>query len=324
MSRTATTIFPEPIGMSATFDTALIHQEGDIIATEARALHNDYIQKHDGDSWQQTGLTYYSPNINIVRDPRWGRGQETYGEDPFLTGRMGVAFITGLQGNDPRYIKIIACAKHYAVHNGPESQRHTMNMEPSQRDLYETYLPQFEAAVRGHIYRFGHGRFTVRCTEYQTVPAHFCSRMFCALHGVLMGSLFQTAARSPISGQTINTFPQRNRQQSLPSKVDAMSPRVTPASTVKNENAPKTGPRIKKVGCGGDAFAPLTQAVQDGLISQEDIDRALAAELTARFRVGIFDPPAMVPYSTITMADDDTPANHDLSEKVAEESITYF
>ena len=142
------TTFPQAIGMAATWDTSLIHAEADAIATEARALNNDYTQKNNGNSWEHTGLTYYSPNINIVRDPRWGRGQETYGEDPFLTSRMGVAFITGLQGDDPRYIKIIACAKHYAVHSGPEPLRHEMNMKPSPRDLCETYLPAFEAAVR--------------------------------------------------------------------------------------------------------------------------------------------------------------------------------
>src|SRR5208282_2017054 len=146
------TVFPQAIGMAATWDTPLIHDEADVIATEARAKHNDYVAKHDGDSAQYYGLTFWTPNINIFRDPRWGRGQETYGEDTFLTARLGVAFIQGLQGDDPNYIKAMACAKHFAVHSGPEPARHTFDAVPPERDFYETYLPQFEAAVReGHV-----------------------------------------------------------------------------------------------------------------------------------------------------------------------------
>ena len=152
------TVFPQAIGMAATWDTPLTQQEADAIATEARAKHNDYTAQHDGESVLHHGLSYYSPNINIFRDPRWGRGQETYGEDPFLTGRTAVAFIQGLQGDDPNYIKIMACAKHFAVHSGPESERHRFDARPSERDLYETYLPAFEAAVReGHV-GLRHGR----------------------------------------------------------------------------------------------------------------------------------------------------------------------
>ena len=146
------TVFPQAIGMAATWDTPLIHEEADVIATEGRAKHNDYVAKHDGNTGEHFGLNFYSPNINIVRDPRWGRGQETYGEDPFLTAQFGVAFIRGLQGDDPKYIKAMACAKHYAVHSGPEPERHIFDARPSERDLYETYLPAFEAAVReGHV-----------------------------------------------------------------------------------------------------------------------------------------------------------------------------
>src|SRR5580693_4939323 len=146
------TVFPQAIGMAATWDTPLVHQEADAIATEARAKHREYAEAHNGDSAQFYGLNFWTPNINIFRDPRWGRGQETYGEDPFLTGRLAVAFITGLQGDDPHYVKAMACAKHFAVHSGPESLRHQFNAVASERDLYETYLPQFEAAVReGHV-----------------------------------------------------------------------------------------------------------------------------------------------------------------------------
>jgi beta-glucosidase len=142
------TVFPQAVGMAATWDLPLIHSEGEVIATEGRAKYNEYTRTHNGNSQRYTGLTFWSPNINIFRDPRWGRGQETYGEDPFLTGRLGVAFIEGVQGNDPKYFKAMACAKHYAVHSGPEPERHSFNVDPPERDFYETYLPQFEMAVR--------------------------------------------------------------------------------------------------------------------------------------------------------------------------------
>ncbi len=145
------TVFPQAIGMAATWDPALLHSVGDTIATEARAKfnggHTVATPRYD------SGLTFWSPNINIFRDPRWGRGHETYGEDPLLTGTMGVAFIRGLQGDDPKYFKVIATAKHFAVHSGPESLRHVFDVSPPQRDFYESYLPQFEMAVReGKVY----------------------------------------------------------------------------------------------------------------------------------------------------------------------------
>src|SRR4051794_25368354 len=125
------TVFPQAIGMAATWDTPLIHQEADAIATEGRGKHNDAVSKNDGDTPEHCGINFYSPNINIFRDPRWGRGQETYGEDPFLTSRFAVSFITGLQGDDPKYVKAMACAKHYAVHSGPEKERHHFDSKPA-------------------------------------------------------------------------------------------------------------------------------------------------------------------------------------------------
>ena len=152
------TVFPQAIGMAATWDTPLIHDEADVIATEARAKHNDYVAKHDGDSARYYGLTFWTPNINIFRDPRWGRGQETYGEDPFLTARLGVAFIRGLQGDDPNYIKAMACAKHFAVHSGPEPSRHTFDADAART----RFLRNLSAAIRGRRARRpcrrGHGR----------------------------------------------------------------------------------------------------------------------------------------------------------------------
>src|SRR5947209_6593541 len=139
------TVFPQAIGLAATWDTALMHRIADVISTEARAKYHEAIRNNEHGRYQ--GLTFWSPNINIFRDPRWGRGMETYGEDPWLTGRMAVAFIQGLQGADPRYFKVIATAKHYAVHSGPEPSRHVFDVHPSEADLLNTYLPAFKAAI---------------------------------------------------------------------------------------------------------------------------------------------------------------------------------
>ena len=140
------TVFPQPIGLGATFDPALVKEIGDAIATEGRAKY--VVARKNKNYSRYTGLTFWSPNVNIFRDPRWGRGMETYGEDPFLTGTMGTAFVQGIQGDDPVYLKAAACGKHYAVHSGPEGTRHTVNVEPSKRDLWETYLPAFQMLVQ--------------------------------------------------------------------------------------------------------------------------------------------------------------------------------
>jgi beta-glucosidase len=139
------TVFPQAIGLAATWDTDVMHRVSDVISTEARAKYNE--AQHNGNYRRYYGLTFWSPNINIFRDPRWGRGQETYGEDPFLTSRMAVAFIQGMQGTDPHYLKTVATAKHFAVHSGPEPARHTFDARPSAIDLEETYLPAFRASV---------------------------------------------------------------------------------------------------------------------------------------------------------------------------------
>lgn len=140
------TVFPQAIGMAATFDEELLKQVGDVIATEARAKYN--AQQKAGDHDIYKGLTFWAPNVNLFRDPRWGRGQETYGEDPYLTSRLAVGFIKGLQGEDPDHLKAAACAKHFAVHSGPEGIRHEFNAVVSKQDLYETYLPAFKACVQ--------------------------------------------------------------------------------------------------------------------------------------------------------------------------------
>ena len=144
------TVFPQAIGMAATWDPSMVHSMGNVISTEARAKYNQ--AQREGNHRIFYGLTFWSPNINIFRDPRWGRGQETYGEDPFLTGKLGVAFVGGLQGTDLNHLRTVATSKHFAVHSGPEQLRHGFNVDPSPRDLEETYLPAFRTTVtEGHV-----------------------------------------------------------------------------------------------------------------------------------------------------------------------------
>jgi beta-glucosidase len=310
------TIFPQAIGMAATWDPALIHEEANVIATEGRAKHNDYIASHDGDTGEHAGLNFYSPNINIVRDPRWGRAQETYGEDPFLTARFGVAFIRGLQGDDPKYIKAVACAKHYAVHNGPESERHRFDAQPTERDLYETYLPAFEAAVReGHV-----GSAMGAYSSLYDKPC--CASPF-LLTDLLRkkwgfdGVVFSDggAIGDIWAEHKYVTTPEEAAAAAVKAGCDVSSGGMTPPRR-------KTGPGHENAGLkGGAAFSVLPAAVAQGLISEAAVDAALSRELAMRFRLGMFDPPSMVPWSKIGIDQNDTPEHQALALKVAEESI---
>jgi beta-glucosidase len=289
------TVFPQAIGMAATWDTALIHDEGDVIATEARAKDNDYRQHHDGDSAEYFGLTFWSPNINIFRDPRWGRGQETYGEDPFLTGKLGAAFIRGLQGDDTNYFKAMACAKHFAVHSGPESKRHVFDAEPPERDLYETYLPQFEMAVReGHV-----GGFMGAYNSVFGKPA--CASPF--LLTDLLRNQWGFDGYIVSDCGAIRDIDANHKFVATPEEAAAA--------------AVKAGCDIC---CGGD-YNALAKAVQKGLISTQEIDAAAGRAFKTRFRLGLFDPAEKVPWSNIGLDQNDTPAHEALALKVAEESI---
>jgi beta-glucosidase len=291
------TVFPQAIGMAAAWDPALIHEEADVIATEARAEHNNYTATHNGESGLHFGLTFYSPNINIFRDPRWGRGQETYGEDPFLTSQIGVAFIRGLQGDDPKYYKVIACAKHYAVHSGPESERHRFNAEPSDRDFYETYLPAFEAAVRDGQVDSVMGAYSA----LHGIPD-------CANHFLLTELLrekwgfkgYVVSDGGAIADINLHHKFVRTREEAA-------------ADAVKAGDDMCSG--------SGNEYAALTRAVARGLISAAEIDTALKRSLEARFRLGMFDPPETVPYAKISLAENDTAEHRALARKVADESI---
>ena len=289
------TVFPQAIGMAATWDVPLIHDVADAIATEARAKHHEYTRAHDGDSVRYYGLNFWTPNINIFRDPRWGRGQETYGEDPFLTARLAVAFIRGLQGDDPKYVKAWACAKHFAVHSGPEADRHQFNVEPSERDLYETYLPQFEAAVReGHV-----GAVMGAYNRVNGEPA--CSNPF-LLTDLLRHEWGFTGHVVSDCGAIYDIFA---NHKTVESSVEAAA-------------------RAVKAGCDlccGTDYNSLTRAMKMGLISDKEINTALGRLLEARFRLGLFDPTNRVPYAQIPASENNTPEHAALALRVARESI---
>ncbi|HWC58613.1 MAG TPA: glycoside hydrolase family 3 C-terminal domain-containing protein [Verrucomicrobiae bacterium] len=289
------TVFPQAVGMAATWDVPLIHSEGEVIATEGRAKYNEYTRTHNRNSQRYTGLTFWSPNINIFRDPRWGRGQETYGEDPFLTGRLGVAFIEGVQGNDPKYFKAMACAKHYAVHSGPEPERHGFNTDPPERDFYETYLPQFEMAVReAHV-----GGVMGAYNSVYGEPA-------CA-NPLLLDDILRH--RWGFDGYivsdcgAINDIFAHHKYVTTPEQAAAV--------------AVKAGCDI----CCGNDYNALVDAVKQGLITEKEIDVAVGYALRSRFQLGLFDPPDRVPFSNISMAQNDTPENAELALRAARESI---
>jgi beta-glucosidase len=287
------TSFPQAIGMAAMWDPTLLHDIADAIATEARAKHHDAVRR--GSDAGYFGLTFWTPNINLFRDPRWGRGQETYGEDPFLTSRLAVAFITGLQGNDPRYMKALACAKHFAVHSGPEPTRHIFNAVPSEQDFYDSYLPHFEAAVRE------------------------------ARVGAVMSAYNRVYGESATSSPLLLTDLLRKQwgfQGHVVSDCDAVSDiwathRIVPTPE-------EAAARAVKAGCDlncGDQYYALSRALKKNLLSTQDIDQALHHILAARFRLGMFDPDSLVPYSQIPMSEVDSPAHAALALKSAEESM---
>ena len=291
------TVFPQAIGMASTWDPALIHQESGVIGIEGRAKFNDYASRHNGDAKWFGGLTFWSPNINIFRDPRWGRGQETYGEDPFLSGTIGVAFIKGLQGDDPNYLLAMGCAKHYAVHSGPEPERHRFNALPPERDLYETYLPQFEMAVReGHV-----GGVMGAYNAVDGVPA-------CA-NGFLLGDLLRR--QWGFDGYVVSDC------GAIHNIWGAGEHHYVATSEEAAAAAVKAGCDLC---CGGD-YTALVRAVQKGLITEKEIDQALYHTLWTRFKLGLFDPPQDCPYSKIGIDQNDTPEHEALALTVAEESI---
>jgi beta-glucosidase len=289
------TVFPEPVGGAAAWNPELLHQEGHVIGIEGRAKFNSYATRHNGDSKWWSGLTFWTPNINIFRDPRWGRGQETYGEDPFLAGTIAVQFIKGMQGDDPNYMLAMACAKHYAIHSGPEAERHRFNATPPERDLYETYLPQFEMAVRqGHV-----GGVMGAYNALNGVPD--CANSFLLTDLLRKQWGFDGYVVSDCGA--IGDIWHQHHYVNTPEEAAAA--------------AVKAGCDLC---CGGD-YQALVRAVQQGLVTEKGIDQALYYTLWTRFKLGLFDPPQDCPYSKIGVDQNDTPQHRALALKVAEESI---
>jgi len=287
------TVFPQAIGLGATWDTTLLHSIADVISTEARAKYNDAVAR-DPNIRRYYGLTFWSPNINIFRDPRWGRGQETYGEDPFLTSRLGVAFVTGLQGDDPHYLKTVSTPKHYAVHSGPESLRHRLNVPVSLHDLYDTYTPAFRATVME-----GHAE-SVMCA-YNSIlgePA-------CANHLLLNLLRRDWGFKGYVVSDcwAINDLYQGHNFTMTLDQAAALSLKAGTDLTC------------------GPQFKVLDYDLEDRLVTPSEIDRAVFRLFEARFHLGMFDPPADVPWSKLTLADVDTAANRKLALQAAQESI---
>ena len=289
------TVFPQAIGLAATWDTDLEQRIGDIISTEARAKYNDAM-KRDSHA-RYSGLTFWSPNINIFRDPRWGRGQETFGEDPYLTGQIAVAFIKGMQGNDPHYFKVIATAKHYAVHSGPEPDRHRFDVHPSERDLNGTYLPAFRAAVKdGHV-------DSIMCA-YNAIDG----RPACANTDLLQKDLKSWGFDGYIVSDcgAINDFYSPSGHKFSPSAAEASAAAV------------KAGTDLT---CGAEYARGLPEAVKNSLIKESEIDAALVRLFTARMKLGMFDSPERVPFNKITLADNDTEEHRKVALEAARKSI---
>ncbi len=304
MTHDLSTVFPQAIGLAATWDTELHFQVAAAISTEGRAKNLEYRANNIFDS--MTGLDFWSPNINILRDPRWGRGQETYGEDPYLSGRFAIAFVRGIQGDDPVYFKAIATPKHYAVHSGPEALRHQFDAVITDQDLYTTYLPQFEAAIReGHAYSV-----MSAYNALNGVPNSCNKRLLTDILRTQWG--FDGYVVSD-DGSVADIF--RNHGY-------ARNGIETSALAVKAGNDLDSGTTF--AGGGRGAGTPnLLQAIRQGLLTKKEIDIAVSRLMEARIRLGEFDPPGYDgnPYNKIAAKMYNTPEHHKLALKAARESM---
>jgi beta-glucosidase len=289
------TVFPQSIGLAAAFDEELVYGIAQAVSDEARAKYH-VIVRDRGSTGKYEGLTFWSPNVNIFRDPRWGRGQETYGEDPFLTSRLGTAFVRGLQGDDPRYLKAAACAKHYAVHSGPEKDRHRFDAEVSVKDLHETYLPAFKALVEADV--------EAVMGAYNRVNGEPCCAHRLLLEEILRGEWGFTghvvsdcwAILDFHTGHGVTSGPEESAALALSRGCDL------------------------NCGCTYELLT-LRNAIERGLVTEDTIDRSLVRLFTTRFKLGMFDPDEKVPYASIDPAVIRRPEHTALARKAAEESI---
>jgi beta-glucosidase len=293
------TVFPQVIGLASTWNTDLIHRMAEVISDEARAKHHEAVRNGVRDLY--TGLTFFCPNINIFRDPRWGRGQETYGEDPTLTSRLAVNFIQGLQGNDTHYLKTVATPKHFAVHSGPEKKRHSFNAVVSQRDLRMTYLPAFEACIV-------EGKANSIMGAYNRVNGEAC----CASPTLLQKILHDEWG---FDGYVV-------------SDCGAIDDIYSNHLLVKS--AAEAAALAAKNGCDLECgctygiacdYSQLKKAIEQGLLTEEDLDRSVKRLFTARFRLGMFDPANQVPYAQIPYNVVDSPEHREIALEVARQSL---
>jgi beta-glucosidase len=287
------TVYPQAIGLAAAWDEDMQYKMATAISDEARAKYNDFIRQDKHDLYE--GLTFFSPNINIFRDPRWGRGQETYGEDPFLTGRLAVQFIKGMQGDDPRYFKTIATVKHFAVHSGPEPERHFFDARPDERDFRETYLPQFEMGVR-------EGKaFSVMCAYNRLYGQACCgsSRLLTTILRKEWG--FQGYVVSDCGA--IDDIYERHKIVATPEEAAVL--------------AVRSGCDLECM----NTYAHLKEAVAKQMITEPEIDVAVKRLFTARVKLGMFDPVDSVKYNSIPYSVVDSKEHQQLALEVARESI---
>src|SRR5579862_4942080 len=297
------TVFPQPIGLAATFDVPGIHQMAVAIGIEARAKHNQAVRAGRRDIME--GLDFWSPNINIFRDPRWGRGQETYGEDPFLTGRMGVAFVTGLQGDDPKYYRVISTPKHFAVHSGPEPSRHSIDVQVSKHDMEDTYLPAFRAAVT-------EGKAeSVMCAYNRVNGQPACANNF-LLQSQLRGAWKFNGYVVSDCDAIVDMF---EGHHFVKSQAEAAA--ISLKTGMDNECAD-----FFTITKDDHDYKPFVDAVKQGLLTEADLDNSLRRLFTARMRLGLFDPPDMVPYAKTPDSEIDSAPHRQLALKIARESMT--
>lgn len=288
------TVFPQAIGMAATWDSDLIHRVASAIGDEGRAKYHAALRRKGHTDIYQ-GLTFWSPNVNIFRDPRWGRGQETWGEDPYLTGEMGAAFVRGLQGDDPNYMKAAACAKHYAVHSGPEKLRHVFNVDPSKRDLYATYLPAFKKLVV-------EAKVEAVMGAYNAVYGAPCNASSFLLDEVLRQDW-------GFEGHVVSD---------CGALSDIHQHHHYTADVVESAAA------ALKAGCDLSCICTydhLGEAIQRGLIQETDIDQALERTLGTLFKLGLFDPAENVPYAATPMSVVGCQAHQQLAYEAAVKSV---
>jgi len=287
------TNFPQVIGMAATWDTGLVHRMAQTVSTEARAKYNQAQQ--DGDRERFFGLTFWAPNINIFRDPRWGRGQETYGEDPYLTSRMAVAFVTGMQGDDPGHFKVISTPKHYAVHSGPEPLRHQFNVDVSPHDLEDTYLPAFRAAITE-----AHAQ-SVMCAYNAIDGPPACTNTMLLRDHLRDAWHFDGYVVSDCGAVGDVNTGHRYTADMVHAAADAV----------------KAGTDLE---CGSD-YRSLVDAVHQNLITEAELNTSLHRLFRARFQLGMFEPPASYAYGRIPFSEDNSPEHRQLALQAARESI---